>query len=87
MKVLMRSDDHSREGLPVPVLTAIVGPSAAPAENTISDRAAFASYPDLGDEFESLSIPNRGIVLGFLASSFLWAALILAARALWLLLR
>ena len=83
----MTSDVHFREGLPAPSLTAVVGPFTSPAEKTDSDQASYSSFPDLREEFESLSIPNRGILLGFLASSFLWAALILAARELWLLLR
>jgi hypothetical protein len=36
---------------------------------------------------DSLTIPSRGIVLGLLASGVLWAAILLAARALGLLLR
>ena len=39
------------------------------------------------NDHESLAIPNRGIILAALLSSALWAALILAARGAWLLLR
>ena len=71
----------------MPCLTAIVGPFPAPAEPGDSEPAGFSPFPDLREEFESLSIPNRGVILGVLASSLLWAALILAAREVWLLLR
>ena len=39
------------------------------------------------DNHENFTFPNRGIVLATLISAILWAALFLAAREIWLLLR
>jgi hypothetical protein len=36
---------------------------------------------------DTIAIPTRGILMGTLLSSFLWAALIVGGRALWLYLR
>jgi hypothetical protein len=45
------------------------------------------SFPRRCEPHESLPLPNRGIVLGAVLSTFLWAALFLAARQLWVFLR
>ena len=50
------------------------------------NEAGPSSFTSNCDDHESLTIPNRGIVLAALLSSVLWATLILAAREAWLLL-
>jgi hypothetical protein len=55
------------------------------SEETEVRRAPSATVRS--DDFESLSIPNRGIVVAALVSAFLWAGIILGCRELWLLLR
>jgi hypothetical protein len=71
----------------VPTLTNTVGPRQEFAETANGTQASASSFPDQCEEFESPSIPNRGIVLGLMASGLLWAVIILAARALRLWLR
>ena len=60
---------------------------SAPVSAPPRSEAKLLYFPAEEQAQESLSISNRGIVLGGLLSSALWAALILAARELWLFLR
>jgi hypothetical protein len=62
------------------------GSRHALAEAGLEQKARVLYFPDKRETNESLPVPNRGIVLGAIVSTFLWAALILAARSLWLLL-
>ncbi len=45
------------------------------------------SVPPFSEDLVNLSIPSRGIVLAVLISGFLWTGIILAGRALWLVIR
>ena len=45
------------------------------------------SFSNQRDDHAIPTNPHRGFVLATLVSSFLWAALILAARGIWLLVR
>ncbi len=67
--------------------TDTVGSQPAPADPASGEGASPSSFPRLCEEFESLSSPNRGLVLGVLASSLFWIALILAVGLLRLMLR
>lgn len=65
------------------------GPSAGSGpvlvETASREKAGASAFPGVCKD--SLTIPSRGIVSGLLASGVLWAAILLAARALGLLLR
>ena len=63
------------------------GPRSVLVEAGNGKEGEVLSFAEHCDGHESLTIPNRGIVLAALLSSILWAALILAAREVWLLLR
>ena len=82
----MELENQSRENQPVTTFTDVVGPHPTLDESANREGANASSFPRLCEEFESLSIPNRGIVLGLFASSLFWAALVLAAGVLRLLL-
>jgi hypothetical protein len=62
-------------------------PHPASTTTTPARKASILSFPHQCELNDRLSIPSRGIVLGTVLSTFLWAALILAAHAVWLLLR
>jgi hypothetical protein len=81
-----------REVLPMPGYVDHVGPGLAlpgliPFDGKNGEEPHASSSPTLCEDFESLSIPIRGVVLAVLVSSLLWAIVILAGRGLWLLLR
>jgi hypothetical protein len=60
------------------------GPGQESTETANGDQVGASSFPDQCEDFESTSIPNRGIVIGLLVSGLLWAAILFAARTLWL---
>jgi hypothetical protein len=62
------------------------GPGLVLYDGENGEEAQTSSFPRLREDFESHSVPIRGVVLAVLISGFLWAAVILAGRALWLLL-
>ena len=61
-------------------------PHPASTTTTPAREASILSFPHQSELNDSLTIPSRGILLGALLSTVLWAALILTARELWLLL-
>jgi hypothetical protein len=46
-----------------------------------------SSVSESSEDFESFTIPSRGIVVAVLVSAVLWAGIFLGGHALWLLIR
>jgi hypothetical protein len=65
----------------------LVFPGLAAFDREKEEEPGAVSFPTLCEDYESLTVPIRGVALAVLVSSLLWVAVIFAGRALWLLLR
>jgi hypothetical protein len=79
-------DSYRQEEIRMSSPITIAGPRPILVKVWYGKVAEVSSFAEQRDAHESMSVPNRGIVLAMLLSSVLWAALILAGREVWLLL-
>jgi hypothetical protein len=83
----MISGSTSGEGLQVPMIVHTFVKSPVFFEAGSEKERRLLHFPDEREDRALITNPNRGIVLATFLSSFFWAALILAARGIWLLMR
>jgi hypothetical protein len=80
----MNSDGPSRKEMRMSRLINPARPRLVLVKPGYGREADASSFTGQCDDHESLTIPNRGIVLGSLLSGVLWAVLILAAHEVWM---